>query len=179
MPHPLRDFIAETNDTLTAFSRRIGVSRRTLSRILAGAAPRPDVARRIVEATGGAVAFDALYASAAPVADLTALRRDDAPDLDADLLTQVLGHVLGVIAGRGIDPETAAAAAEAAVGTHAALAAVTTRRGRDRLAQALRPVLAETQKDCPELGLSRDRLDEAVRRTVLLYSEAALRLQGR
>lgn len=181
MPHPLKDYIAATGDTLTAFAARIGVSRRTLSRIIARErAPRPEIARRIVEATGGAVSMAALFgADESAVPDLAGRRLEES-DVDVALLAQVLRHTLERVSeGRGRPPADALieAAAEAVANTYAAMTAVTTRRGPDRLVQALRPVLEEILKDCPGLRLPRARLDEAARQASILYLEAKPRLQ--
>lgn len=180
MAHPLLDYILATADTRTAFAARIGVSRRTLARILSGErAPRPEIARRIVEATGGAVSLEALFSvQGGALADLAGARADGEA-IDAALLGPVLGHALAAMASPSAPAPSAEmleAAAEAVANTHAALARVTTRRGPDRLVQALRPVLEEIRKDFPELGLDPDRLDGAVRTAVALYYEAKARL---
>ncbi|MEX0645503.1 MAG: helix-turn-helix transcriptional regulator [Parvularculaceae bacterium] len=173
MTHPLKDYIVATADTVAGFARRVGTSRQTISRIIAGLqSPKPDLARRIAEATGGAVPLEAFFGPR--VEDLAGRRSaDDA--LDVDLLAIILRFVLRTVADPSAPPpadETIDVAAEAVASTHAALARVTTRRGPDRLAQALRPVLEEIQKECPELLLSLERLDEAAASAGALYFQA-------
>lgn len=174
MTHPLQAYISASGDTLAAFAERAGVSQRSLARILSGGeAPEPDVARRVVEATGGAVSLAVLYgASDAEIADLSLRQRGDG--LDIELLAPVLRYVLKSVAGPGavISSEVIGAAAEAVANTHDALARVTTRRGADRLVQALRPVLGEIQRDYPELGLLPERLDDAAALAGDLYCQA-------
>lgn len=97
MAHPLREYIGASGDSLSAFAERVGLSRRTLSRIISDErAPQPDIARRIVEATGGSVPFAALYASGADVVDLSANRRDD-DGLNVELLGPILRQVLAAV----------------------------------------------------------------------------------
>ena len=181
MAHPLLDYIRATDDTQAGFAARIGVSRRTLGRIISGErAPKPEIARRIVEATGGAVSLELLLgADKGVLSDLSAIRADEEV-IDSSLLGPVLRHALGTIANPTApspSQQVIEAAAEAAANTHAALARVTTRHGRDRLSQALLPVLEEIRRDFPELGLDPGRMNEAVRTAVVLYYEAKPRLR--
>ncbi|MGE0409170.1 MAG: helix-turn-helix domain-containing protein [Amphiplicatus sp.] len=168
MIHPLKDYIVSSGDSIAGFARRIGVSRQSVFRIIAGRqTPKPALARRIVEATGGAVSFETFYG--ARVADLSARRGEEG--LNPDLLALVLRYVLGrvVATPAPLAPAMIDAAAEAVVNTHAALSKITTRRGPDRLAQALRPVLEEIRKEYPELRLRPERLDEAANAAGDLY----------
>ena len=60
--HPLKEYLKAVDEPVRDFAARVGASRQTLYRIIAGAqAPKPILARRIVEATGGAVSMDTLY----------------------------------------------------------------------------------------------------------------------
>jgi transcriptional regulator with XRE-family HTH domain len=173
MAHPLKVYIESSADTVAGFARRIGVARQTISRIIAGQqTPKPELARRIAEATGGAVPFEIFYG--VQVADL-AERRVFEEELDVDLLAPILRFVLRTIADPSAPAprgDTIDVAAEAVANTHAALARVTTRRGPDRLAQALRPVLEEIRKESPELLLPLERLDEAAASAGALYFQA-------
>lgn len=134
---------------MTAFGERVGASRQTLYRIMTGVqAPKPALARRIVEATGGAVSYGALYGEpddgtggvvALPV-------KNDDSLLDQRRVRLALAVVvdnLSPAAGPAPPEEAVAIAAEAVVNTYMALSSVTTRQGPDRLCQALRPVLEE------------------------------------
>lgn len=173
MTHPLKDYIDASADTVAGFARLVGVSRQTISRIIAGRqSPKPDLARRIAEATGGAVPIETFYG---PHVEDLAVRRAAEDALDVDLLALILRFVLRTIASPSAPPptdETVNVAAEAVASTHAALARVTTRRGPDRLVQALRPVLEEILKECPELLLRQERLDEAATSAGALYFQA-------
>ncbi|WP_411819536.1 helix-turn-helix transcriptional regulator [Hyphococcus formosus] len=60
--HPLKQYLIDVDEGIQAFSERVGVSRQTLYRIITRKQmPKPDLARRIVEATGGAVTLEVIY----------------------------------------------------------------------------------------------------------------------
>ena len=152
--HPLGRYLKELEEPVQDFARRVGASRQTLYRIIRGAqAPKPTLARRIVEATGGAVDFEALYAGsgerpAEKVVTLDAGEREEL--LDQDRVRHALAIVISHLspAGQPEPPDEAIdIAAEAVVNTYAALSNITTRRGPDRLCQALRPVLEEILRE--------------------------------
>ena len=157
MMHPLKQYLREVEEGFQDFAARVGVSRQTLYRIVSRVqAPRPMLARRIVEATGGAVTLDMLYSGGAPegaaggaeVVNLNAAA--DEPQLDQDRLRLALAVVINHLRAEEnapASPEMLAVAAEAAVNTYAALSRLTTRQGPARLAQALRPVLEEILKE--------------------------------
>lgn len=178
MRHPLKDYLDNVEDTVPAFARRIGVAPALLQRIIAGEEwPQPALARRIVDAVGGAVPFEALYELHGVVVADFAARRDQHDDLDKDLLAAVMYAAIQSMFG----PDEAAAisrrpieiAAEAASNTYAALARVTTRQAlTDRVAQALRPVLEEILKDCAASDCAPDRFDEAACHIAALYARA-------
>lgn len=175
MGHPLKEFLDAVEDSAPAFARRVGVRSRTLQRILAGEEwPSPTLARRIVDATDGAVPFDALYGSFGDVADLGARRGPD-DTLDQALLAEVLCSAMKDFAGSpDCEPwsREIEIAAEAVANTYAALARATTRQGlKDRVAQALRPVLAEILRDYGASGIPPARLDETACCIAALYCE--------
>ncbi|MAW82071.1 MAG: hypothetical protein CMI63_17680 [Parvularcula sp.] len=151
--HPLKQYLRDVEEGFQDFAARVGVSRQTLYRIVSGAqAPKPMLARRIVEATGGAVTLDMLYGGAAcggaEVVGFTA--RQEEPLLDPERLRLAVAVVINHLrAEEDAAPGAAmlAIAAEAAVHTYAALSPLTTRQGPARLAQALRPVLEEILKE--------------------------------
>ncbi|WP_428410488.1 helix-turn-helix transcriptional regulator [Hyphococcus sp.] len=151
--HPLKQYLREVEEGFQDFAARVGVSRQTLYRIVSGGqAPRPLTARRIVEATGGAVTLDMLYGGkargGAEVVKLNA--RADEPLLDPERLRLALAVVINHLRAEESAPLDAgmlAVGAEAAVHTYAALSPLTTRQGPARLAQALRPVLEEILKE--------------------------------
>ncbi|MEM8935465.1 MAG: helix-turn-helix transcriptional regulator [Pseudomonadota bacterium] len=153
--HPLRQYLAEVDEPIQEFARRVGASRQTLYRIIGGAQhPKPSLARRIVEATGGAVSFEVLYSEQdAPAAggDVIGLAmRGNGDGLDRDRLRLSLAIVLGHLAPHQSNTPCealAALAAEAVENTYEALSKVTTRQGPDRLNQALRPVLEEILRE--------------------------------
>ncbi|MEQ8176969.1 MAG: hypothetical protein RIC52_06745 [Amphiplicatus sp.] len=171
MPHPLEDYLAASGDSPAAFARRIGASAPALARIIHGdRAPDLDLARRIVDATDGAVALSDLCGG--DVADFVAFLPTEKP-IETALLAPVLKAALERLSGQEIPDALAMSAAEAAADTHAALARVTTRRGPDRLAQALRPVLEEIlQESGACLPAQAGRLEEAAQAASALYFRA-------
>lgn len=151
--HPLKQYLRDVDERFQDFAERVGVSRQTLYRIVSGVqAPRPMLARRIVEATGGAVTLGMLYGQEAQgdaeVVNLNA-KPDDAP-LDTERLKLALAVVINHLRAEDSapsGPDVLAIAAEAGANTYAALSRLTTRRGPARLGQALRPVLEEILKE--------------------------------
>lgn len=181
--HPLEDFIAASGDTIADFARRIGADRATLVEIVRGArAPAPSLARRIVEACGGALEFADLYprgAAGAAIVDLRA-RAGEGVRFDAALLAATINEAIAEIARGAGSAATAGPlapiGAEAAIETYAALASVTTRRDPDRLAQALAPALAEILEEQGLPQPDRKSLGDAALRCARLYFEALKRL---
>lgn len=147
--HPLRRYLKDVREPVQDFAVRVGASRQTLYRIISGTqTPKPALAHRIVQATGGTVSLAALYQSGKTdtgvIVDL--LSDKSALLLDTDRLRQAIAVVVEHMTPPGsYEPpdETAHIAAEAVANTYAALSRVTTRQGPDRLRQALRPVLEE------------------------------------
>jgi len=149
MAHPLATFIEETGETVAAFARRVGVNDQTLEEILADKArPSPMIARRIIEATGGAISFDQLMTGReAVIADLSG-RITIETSVDLTRLSEAIGAGMAeAFPHASISHAVFEIAAEAVAHTYAALARVTTERGAGRLVQALRPVLGEILKD--------------------------------
>ena len=152
--HPLKEYLKAVDEPVREFAARVGASRQTLYRIIAGVqAPKPMLARRIVEATGGAVSMETLYnggrAGAAIIVNLD--RRGDAPMLDCERVKNAVAAVVHHLSPPDAPPApdaTVEIGAEAVVNTYAALSRFTTRQGPDRLAQALRPVLGEILQEC-------------------------------
>ncbi|WDI30051.1 helix-turn-helix transcriptional regulator [Hyphococcus flavus] len=152
--HPLKQYLSEVEEPVRDFAERIGASRQTLYRIINGAqAPKPALARRIVEATGGAVTLNMLYGGGAPgSADIVNLdARGDERPLDHGCLRLAIAVVVNHLRSPDAQlspPDTMDVAAEAVANTYVALSKVTTRQGPARLEQALRPVLEEILKEC-------------------------------
>lgn len=147
MAHPLATFIEETGETVAAFARRVGVNDQTLEEILADKArPSPMIARRIIEATGGAISFDQLMTGReAVIADLSG-RITIETSVDLTRLSEAIGAGMAeAFPHASISHAVFEIAAEAVAHTYAALARVTTERA-GRLVQALRPVLGEILK---------------------------------
>lgn len=173
MDHPLKEFLDAVDDSVSAFARRIGLEAGALQDIIDGTCwPEPAIARRIAEATDGAVSFAALFGGEGAPADLAARRAaDDA--LDVAALSATLRGAMEQTAGaekrrafaREIDM-----AVEAVANTYAAMAKVTTRRNlQDRVAQALRPVLAEILQDYAANSVLPADIDQAAERLAALY----------
>ncbi len=171
MTHPLEDYLAASGDAPSAFARRIGASAPALARILHGEKTSDlMLARRIVDATDGTVSLSDLCGG--EIADLVALAPGEKL-IETALLAPVLKAALERLSGQPIPDALARSGAEAAADTHAALARVTTRRGPDRLAQALRPVLEEILRESgaspPSEGA---RIEEAAQAAGALYFRA-------
>jgi DNA-binding XRE family transcriptional regulator len=154
--HPLKTYLRDVGETIQAFGARVSASRQTLYRIIGGSqAPKPALARRIVEATGGAVTFEALYQGAAGGAkgggEVVGLNAGEAGGgLNPERVRVALAIVVDHLAAKdNLAPPDAAVtiAAEAVVNTYIALSTVTTRQGPERFCQALRPVLEEILRE--------------------------------
>ncbi len=169
--HPLKRYLCNVEERIQDFADRVGVSRQTLYRIIAGLqAPRPMLARRIVEATGGAVSLAMLYGEDG-AAEVAALPAGEVSAPDAARLRLAMAVVINHLTPQEappVAPENLDIAAEAAVNTYAALSRLTSRRGPARLAQALRPVLAEILKESGGLA-SASALDRGAELAAELY----------
>lgn len=173
MDHPLKEFLNAVDDSVTAFARRIGIEAGALQEIVDGARwPEPAIARRIVDATGGAVSFASLFGGERAPADL-APRRAGHDALDEAALSATLRGAMEQAVGaekRRAFASEIDMAAEAVANTYAALATVTTRRNlEDRVAQALRPVLAEILQDYAANSVLPADLDQAANMLAALY----------
>ena len=169
--HPLKQYLRDMDEELQVFAARVGVSRHTIYRLISGAnQPRPALARRIVEATGGSVSFEDLYISHAAPTNFTL--RPKTPNgqatigeeaLDPARIEMALAIVINHLAQHDqapVAPQIFPLAAEAVINTYVALSTVTTRQGADRLLQALRPVLAEIAAETLASALDQSALDE-------------------
>ena len=178
----LLNYLEETGASPDAFAVAIGVKPEKVRAALAGEEcfSLPE-ARRIVEATDGAVPLAAALnadaktledfraglekARGGALASAIAASEDGADDVEKE------GFVAAARAGLGalLDPpkddldRLASLGAEAILHTYLALQPLTTRRGTDRLLQALRPVLAEIHADYAGRPPAPDRLDAACR----------------
>ncbi len=151
--HPLKKYLSDLQEPVADFSARVGVSRQTLYRIInRKQSPKPALARRIVEATGGAVSLSDLWGvSTGKIVPFPVAQGETV--LDNHRLKLALSIVFNHLTAQGVpDPPdlSIAIAAEAAANTYAALSRVTTRQGPARLTQALRPVLEEILRECAD-----------------------------
>ena len=64
--HPLTRYLAETNQTVTAFAERVGVSRMQVYRIIKGGNTSVERLRKISAATDGRVSVGDLIDAPAP-----------------------------------------------------------------------------------------------------------------
>ncbi len=178
--HPLKQYLSEVEEPVRDFAERVGASRQTLYRIFSGAqAPKPALARRIVEATGGAVTLGMLYGADMPgSAEIINLNpRADEPALDHERLKLAIAVVINHLRPNEASisaPEMMDVAAEAVISTYAALSKVTTRQGPARLGQALRPVLEEILKEFGGLP-GPSALDRGADLAAQLYLQSAER----
>lgn len=173
--HPLKRYLKSVEEPITEFSARVGASRQTLYRIISRAqAPKPALARRIVEATGGAVSLEVLYQDAPHNVPLQEDEAGDAAGLDEVRLKTTIAAVYIHFAPRGAEPASDLVLSSAAMATMAvyeALSAITSRVGAERLAQALRPVMSEVLPDCG-IRLPPHILERAVNLGAELYFNA-------
>lgn len=173
--HSLKQYLKSVEEPITEFAARVGASRQTLYRIISRAqAPKPALARRIVEATGGAVSLEALYQDAPHNVPALAGGAGDAVKLDDVRLKTAIAAVYNHFAPKGAAPAPDAlvtSAVVAAMAVHEALSAITSRAGTERLAQALRPVLAEVLSDCG-IRLAPHILERAAKLGAELYFDA-------
>ena len=178
--HPLMAYLKASNEALPAFADRIGANAKEVSEIVRGVvAPGITLARKIAAATGDAVTVEQLYSQSEQACAnnivIDAFCRTPFETLDVERLEATLLQV--AIKKNGVeirDPEKAAIAlaAEAVVHTFEALAGITTRRGPDRLQQALLPVLEETLKDYSGRAPDQNRLREAAAEIARLYYQS-------
>jgi hypothetical protein len=145
MAKRLADYLAATGDDPAAFAARVGATAEQVRELLSGEGSADlALARRIVEASGGALRLNDLLGAGSNLADLASYR-DDAP-LDEERLRPLIAGILKFVAKdepRLADVRLLTRAAETVADVYAALARVTTKTGPDRLAQALLPVLQE------------------------------------
>lgn len=172
----LLTYLRETRTTPKSFANMIGVDAERVARFLAGEEPVSfEIAQRMIDATGGALTLEDLAVGAhGRLFDLRSRFSADAPDIDVKRLAEILAILLPDLVGgarRKGDDRLPGLAAEAAVGTYAALSTITTRSGEARLAQALRPIVAEILAELAA-SVSRPRLDETVQRAARLYFQA-------
>ena len=172
----LMTFLRETRTTPRAFAKLIGLDADRFEGMLSGREPiDPALAQRMVDATGGALLLSDLLggpANGATVIDLRDRFAAAASDIDVERLTAILAILLPRLIGgarRAGDEHLPRLAADAAANTYAALSTVTTRRGPDRLIQALQPVFAEILEDLSASAPARARLDSAARQAAGLY----------
>lgn len=168
--HPLEDYIAASGDSPACFAARVGASASALEAVMSGEGVDLALARRIVDATEGAVSLADVMGEG--LADFMSAKADDA--IDAAVLAAALRPALERLADGPVSPTLARVGAEAAAGAHAALARVTSRRGADRLVQALRPVLQEMLQGWPGPAVPHDRLERAAEDAAALYYRAPL-----
>ncbi|NOX94968.1 MAG: helix-turn-helix transcriptional regulator [Alphaproteobacteria bacterium] len=175
--HPLKQYLLEIDETIQDFARRVGTSRQTLYRIIGGRqTPKPALARRIVEATGGLVAFEAFYHGRAVQGEVVGLEaRGEPSPLDPNRLKVAIAIVINHLSpeDHASPPDEALGiAAEAVMNTYLALSRITTRRGPDRLKQALRPVIEEILREFAGSPLPASALDRGAELAAQLYFQS-------
>ncbi len=175
--HPLKQYLTDLQESVTDFSVRVGASRQTLYRIINGRqSPKPALARRIVEATGGAVSLNDLFECSGAQAAILSLPVERADsELDNHRLKLALAIVFNHLTAQDAPdppPRSIAIAAEAASNTYAALSPVTTRQGPARLTQALRPVLEEILRECADPVPPGPAMDRGARLATELYYQS-------
>jgi hypothetical protein len=170
----LLDHLAATGDRPADFARRIGLEPEILQRALEGGAMLDrSVLLRIIDLSGGALTLADLdgEAGVAEVADFRA-RFAAKDEIDIEALTSALAEALLPLFGgmrRKGDEFLPRLAAEATAGAYDALSTITTRRGADRLAQALRPVVEEILAELSAPSSLKNRVEEAVGQATVRY----------
>lgn len=174
--HSLKRYLESVGEPITDFAARVGASRQTLYRIISGAqAPKPALARRIVEATGGAVSIESLYQDIPNNARSVKGSVGDVLELEASRLRIAIAAVYKHFAPTGAEraPDALiASAVQATIGVCDALSVISDRVAAERLSQALRPVLQEVLNDYENL-VSSHTLERAVNLGVELYFGAS------
>jgi len=175
----LAAYIRETGTTAKAFARLLGIESDHLERLLAGdETAELSLAQRILDATGGALVLADLLpnpAGSAAVVDLRSRLAADSVEIDVERLSAILTTLLPRLIGgarRSGDRHLPRLAADAAAHTYAALSTVTTRRGPDRLIQALQPVFAEILEDLSAPTASKRQLRQTSEEAAALYFQA-------
>jgi hypothetical protein len=131
--------------------------------------PRPALAKRIMEATGGAVTFEMLYRYRASCSDLPAC----GSPLDRIRIRSVLSIVVSYMAPKGTSPpspDLSDAASDAVMKIHEALNFTSLTSEQGRITRSLRPVLDELLQ---AYGVSptASALDHAAHLGLKLYEE--------
>ena len=175
----LKTYLRETRTTPKAFAKLIGVDVEDLDDVLSGAtAVDVALAQRMVDATGGALLIGDFVGNptngAADIVDFRS-RLAGGAEIDTERLAGVLAEMLPALIGgarRKGDRKLPGLAAEAAANTYLALSTITTRAGADRLAQALRPVVAEILEELSAPAAAHRDLEATTRRAAALYFQA-------
>lgn len=140
--HPLRRYLTSIEEPITDFAARVGASRQTLHRIISRSqAPKPALARLIVEASGGAVSWEALYQNVQHAPEKSA---QDAPGLDRARLKVAIAAIYDHFAPEGAAPipdVLIGAGVKAVIEIYESLSLLSDRSDQEQLGQALRPVL--------------------------------------
>lgn len=175
----LKTYLRETRMTAAAFAKLIGVDVETVDRLLRGDMIADfDLAQRMIDATGGALLhedFLCVEPESRSVLDLRSRFRSQAEGIDPSILAEALGRAIPALIGgarRQGDEHLPRLAADAAAHTYLALSTITSRRGPDRLRQALRPVLLEILEEMSAAETAFDRVDQAIETATTLYFQA-------
>lgn len=153
--HNLRRYLIELDESAADFAARVQTSRQTIYRICKGGqTPKPDLARRIIEATGGVVSYHDLYRER-PDGDASDIFQasnmaDDAA-LDLGRVQIALSIVFNHLAPNNNTSPSGADLTRAAVAIaniFKALEPITTRPREVRFQQALSPIIAEILERC-------------------------------
>lgn len=108
----LREFLADSGQSLTGFAEKVGVSEVSMGRYAAGKRlPRPKILRRIVAASGGAVEANDFFAPAEPTgqapgapgaAETRPGQRPLTPGTVA--IDMLFGDISGILPGKRLTP---------------------------------------------------------------------------
>lgn len=175
----LKTYLRETRMTAAAFAKLIGVDVETVDRLLSGDVIADfDLAQRMIDATGGALLHEDFLCGAAEgrsVLDLRSRFQAKSEEIDPSILADALSSAFPALIGgarRQGDEHLPRLAADAAAHTYLALSTITSRRGPDRLRQALRPVLLEILEEMSAAEAAFRRVDQAIETATSLYFQA-------
>lgn len=151
--HSLRKYLIDIGESTSEFALRVGASRQTIYRICKGdQSPKPELARRIVEASGRAVTLEDLYREAPDAGQVITI---DPATQKSTLDIEGIRIALAIVCNHYALKDKAfpsdadlKIAGQAVIDTYTALRPISNREGNVRLRQALWPVLEEVLSSC-------------------------------
>lgn len=146
--HPVKRYLESVEEPVADFAARVGTSRQTMYRLISRTqTPRPALARRIVEASGGAVSLGDLYnEETEPAGRGKVSGGSEVIGLKEPVLRVAIASVYNHFAPSedlSVPEDLVVSAATVTVTIYEALSLISDRTPEQRLEQALSPVLYE------------------------------------